>query len=256
MTRRKQSNMKKLTEQIFKEGDMREKIEQEAGTSNVGVCRNSSAKNECTNVNKTFFEHGCVPYHRSQFSVTPNEVQISLLERCLSRVRNDPRCIGQRIYKGRMRKRYWLEDVEIEENDILEIIFDFIPPDEEYKKIQEIQDSECLRLTFHTQNQLFRSEYVDIRIVFVIEYDYVAQGITAHCRIFDDDAEDIMYDRMYTLDEMRTFTLNMITQPFIDIEVEDTTIRLKGNHKGQRIILTNVMYDFSGNVRLLNVQRF
>ena len=182
---------------------------------------------------KKHFREGCVPFHSSQFAEKPSKEHISLLERCLQRVHNDPRCVGGQLYRGRMRKKYWLEEVEIPAKDVLQSIFELIPERDEYEKLQENGETENIRLGF-VFKQILEGEYIMMRIIFTIDdFDNIS------CNMYDDTNENSLYNEEYTFEEMHRFVNDMITKTFVDVDFGNNRIlRIKGKHIGQKILLS------------------
>tara|TARA_B100000482_G_C12603167_1_gene296056 strand:- start:225 stop:974 length:750 start_codon:yes stop_codon:yes gene_type:complete len=248
ITRSRRQRKQQIIENVL-EGDLREELEKVAGTSLVSVNRRTSNSDKCTEINKKHFREGCVPFHSSQYTEKPSNEHISLLERCLQRVHNDPRCVGGQLYRGKMRKKYWLEEVEIPEKSVAQNIFELIPERDEYEKLQENGESDGIRLGFVFKQRL-EGEYVMMRIIFTIDdFDNIS------CAAYDDTNENLLYNKDYTFEEMHRFVNDMITKTFVDVDSGNNRIlRIKGKHIGQKILLSERTQEC--HILLLKLKRY
>lgn len=233
--------------EIFEQPDLTNKIQKIAGTSLVGVCKTLSSRDECTNVNQAFFESGCVPYHASQYKEALTQSDISLLDRCLSRVKNDRRCRGKGFYIGQMRKFFWPQHVIIKEEHVIKSIFDMIPNYENYKKLIDQGQSDLIRLVF-THEQIYQGQLINFEIRFDIDIRIDTEDFSIEFKLKDTTNEELLHSKMYTFEEMRTFVENLLTQSFVDVNVIDENfsekvaipvIRLQGSLPGQMVVISN-----------------
>ena len=87
-----------------------------------------------------------------------------------------------------------------------------------------------------------------MRLRFIIDDDFNA--IT--CSMYDDTNEHTVYTSDFTFEEMRTFVSKMISDTFIDLPLPHN-LRIKGNHKGQKILLVERREDCA--IILLRLKR-
>jgi hypothetical protein len=243
---RKQFKKNQMLDQVFK-NDLGNHITSLAGTSVVGVNKLLSRRDECTDINADFFQFGCIPYHSSQFTNSLEEDQIALLDRCLEQVKNDRRCVGNKIYTGLMRKSYWPVHVSLKEEEVVYKIFEFVPTFQVFTKLVDEDDVVHIRVTFEHE-QKYRGNNIRILIRFDLECNNDNSDYLIQLRIRDESAEDLIYYNIVTFEEMRNLVQRLIHEPFVDFTSDENDvnheinspqlpIRLKGNLPGQEICI-------------------
>lgn len=222
-------------------GDEASEISKAAGTSLVGVTKDTSVETKCTDVQKQLFKTGCVAYHPSQFYPPRSDEYIKLLGDCLDLVRNDKRCLGRARYEGEMVSPLWPAKVIIDEADIVRRISDLMPAPDVYRNLTAKGRSEYIAIVF-TFKQRYLGEFVELRLRLNIE-DF---NDDIPMDLFNKEDYETIALKNFRLDQMLQFINDMCTKPYVDLEYGtdvDTTevIRLNGNIRGQRIYIREVL---------------
>lgn len=249
MKTRQQARKTVQTAQMAEEilaGDLRSKIEREAGTSLKDTSKAFiNDQDQCRDMIPKLFRTGCMKYHDS--TLEDSSVK-KLLDTCLERVQNDARCVGTPYYEGHMVDHYWLRPVTIHEHDILTSVSSLIPHDDDLSHLIDMGQSAGLKISIKWR-QYFLNRFQMLTMTFTLVED---NGVEFKLFGRDEDDDPIEIFEMDTDRETMLITIEqMCTQPWYDlndgIDIDGThyeSIRLKGKHPGQTIRIIDIIYKY------------